>query len=149
MKFSMKPLVTAFAVMMLLTSCVDNTVPELVNQIRTAQVNLANAKTRLAEAEAEEQEIQNDYAAASNAIQLQIQEINLQSSESQLAVTIANNEYSVRNAQANLQAAELQLQIAMDNLADYLASQGLENAEEYLDEYYGALSQINNLRGDA
>jgi chromosome segregation ATPase len=135
----MKPLVTVFAVMMLLTSCVDNTVPELVNQIRTAQVNLANARTRLAEAQAASVEIQNEYDAASNAIQLQI-------AESGLAVTLAQNEANLVWAQQDLEQAELNLQIAIDALADYLEQNDLSEAAQYLDNYSDAMFSANNTR---
>jgi hypothetical protein len=53
------------------TGCIDTSVSEEVKNLRAAQAQWVQAKADLAAAEAEQQQIENDYVAALNAIDVQ------------------------------------------------------------------------------
>lgn len=142
MKKFFKPIAVLFSAALFLTSCVDNTVSDIVNQIRTNQNALLAARVQLAAAEAKTKEISNAYAEASNAILLD-------RAESDAATQIAYNAQQQKYYEQQLKAAELALEQSIQDLADYLATKDLDQAQQYLSDYQSALSDILDLRFDA
>ncbi len=106
-----------------LPSCIDNEVAPEVTRIREAQASYLEAQARLQEALAMQEEIQTAMDSIS------------------LLADIAE-------LQTFLQEEELRLQEAIDELAEYLAEHGLDQAALYLADYSDAMGNVYDSNAD-
>lgn len=151
MKKFTKFLMAAFFSATVLTSCIDNTVSSGIEAIRQAQANLINAKAETEEANAAYQNalaaVQTANAAYRNAeAQSMLETVESQDIANQEALIVLS--VNAANAEADLVDAEKALEEALDALADYLATQGLEDAEDYLVDYRDAMDEVYDYAGD-
>ena len=129
--------------MTFLASCIDNEVAPEVTALRQAQVDLLNAKKTMQDLQNEAQQILNDYQSAINALALQ-------EAEAELGLALAEIDVALEEAAADLAAAELAHEEALQDLVDYLNTQGLEQAATYLANYSSYMSggDVNDLDGN-
>ncbi|MFT4735922.1 MAG: hypothetical protein ACJAZM_000778 [Cyclobacteriaceae bacterium] len=152
-----------------LTSCIEDTVAPEVEALRQAQINYLNSQiayqdaiTRLALAEAVEQEILNDFTTAMNALDLQMQDLALRLEQARTTereayyaaqlvyweAQTANYRTSLRYAEAALQTAELALRNAVRDLERWIATDSTSDASYYLSLYETAMTDVYSLAGD-
>lgn len=151
MKKFTKFLMAGFLSAAVLTSCIDNTVSNGIEAIRQAQAALITAKAKVAEADAAYRNAEAQHEAANAAYRNAEAQSILEDVEQK---DIANQEalivlaVNAAEAEADLVAAEQDLEEALDALADYLATQGLEDAEDYLVDYRDAMDEVYDYAGD-
>lgn len=138
-----------FATVTLLSSCVENEVAPEVTELRMAQVEMVQAKTAYQNLLNERETIANTLAQSRATFQAAMFDLDLQNATAQLAVTLMQYDAALLQAEANVELAEIQLQQAIDDLAMFLNTAGLEKAAQYLDmysdemgDYYGVLYDI-------
>lgn len=124
------------------SSCVDDEVAPEVAALRQAQVDLLNAEVAFQNAVTAFQNAQTAYQEAQTAGQL------IANAQAQVAVdaALSNLEVTVATNAALLEAQQLALAQAQQNLKEYLATQGLGEAVQYLSAwesvYFGAAGPV-------
>jgi chromosome segregation ATPase len=141
MKTSIKTMAAIFMAGLVWTGCIDTAVAPEVKAIREQHVAVLQAQARLSAAQAEQVEIQNDFDAAMNALELQ-------EAQADLELALANIDVEVKYAEQALQQAELALQQSIDQLAQYVATQGTATAQAYLEQYQDAVGELSDIVGD-
>ncbi len=140
-KFTKMFVVGLIAASTIFTSCIDNEVAPEVTQLRAAQVAYVEAEARLKAAEAEAQEISNAFAEAMNALTLERE-------RAELDLRLAQIDAELIDAQAALEVARLALEQAIDDLEEYLAEHGLDQAARYLAEYSDAMDEVYDINDE-
>lgn len=121
---------TMIAVPTLFTACSEPEVSDEVTQLRQTQADLLAQRVEAQRLENALQEIEN----AKEQIILDVQ--------------TAEGAAAIAAAQANLERENLNLQRAIDSLADYLLTQGLDEAAQHLADYGDAQDDANNVFDD-
>ena len=120
---------TMIAVPTLFTACTEPEVSDEVTQLRRTQADLLAQRV-------EAQRLENA-----------LQEIDNAREQLDLDVKTAQSAAEIAQAEADLEIANLNLQRAIDELADFLFSEGLDDAAKHLENYGKAQDDANNLLG--
>lgn len=120
---------TMIAVPTLFTACSEPEVSDEVTQLRQTQADLLAQRV-------EAQRLENA-----------LQEIDNAREQLDLDIKTAESAAQFAQAEADLETANLNLQTAIDALADYLFSEGLEDAAKHLENYGDAQDDANNTLG--
>ncbi len=137
-------MVVAIASITVLSSCIKNEVAPEVTALRQAQLNMINAKIEMQTLLNEQQRIENLIDQSNADLQIVLDDLEEQRATADLQQQLAIINYNVTRYQALLQQQELVLQTAIDNLADYLASQGLNDAANFLSQYGSQMLSYTN-----